>query len=66
MRKQELRADRQRYLCCGRDIGTVFHWCSFPAVLLGFWFREQSPVLLICAIFFLILALLSPQFFPRP
>jgi phosphatidylserine decarboxylase len=33
---------------------------------LGFWFREQSPVLLIGAIFFLVLALLVLNFFRDP
>jgi phosphatidylserine decarboxylase len=33
---------------------------------LGFWFREQSPALLICAIFFLILALFVLNFFRDP
>jgi len=33
---------------------------------LGFWFREQSPVFLVSAIFFLILALLVLNFFRDP
>jgi len=47
------------------------YWYGLPLVLisggtLGFWFREQSPALLICAIFFLILALLVLNFFRDP
>jgi len=33
---------------------------------LGFWFRERSPLFLVCAIFFLILALLVLNFFRDP
>ena len=34
--------------------------------LLGFWLRERSPFLLICAIFFLLLAVLVLNFFRDP
>jgi phosphatidylserine decarboxylase len=47
------------------------YWYGLPLVLisggaLGFWFREQSPVFLVSAIFFLILALLVLNFFRDP
>ncbi|MGD0129568.1 MAG: phosphatidylserine decarboxylase [Terriglobia bacterium] len=47
------------------------YWYGLPLVLisggaLGFWFRESSPALLVCAIFFLILALLVLNFFRDP
>ena len=47
------------------------YWYGLPLVLisggaLGLWLREQSPVLLICAIFFLVLALLVLNFFRDP
>jgi len=47
------------------------YWYGLPLVLisggaLGFGFREQSPVLLICAIVFLVLALLVLNFFRDP
>jgi phosphatidylserine decarboxylase len=47
------------------------YWYGLPLVLIsggafGFWFREQSPALLIGAIFFLILALLVLNFFRDP
>ena len=47
------------------------YWYGLPLVLisggaLGFWFRERSPLLLVCAIFFSILALLILNFFRDP
>jgi phosphatidylserine decarboxylase len=47
------------------------YWYGLPLVLisgglLGFWFRERSPFLLICAIFFLGLAFLILNFFRDP
>ena len=47
------------------------YWYGLPLVLisggaLGFWFREQSPVFLVSALFFLILALLVLNFFRDP
>jgi len=47
------------------------YWYGLPLVLisggaLGFWFREQSQVFLVSAIFFLILALLVLNFFRDP
>ena len=47
------------------------YWYGLPLVLisggaLGFWFRDESPALLVCAIFFLILALFVLNFFRDP
>jgi phosphatidylserine decarboxylase len=47
------------------------YWYGLPLVLisgglLGFWFRERSPFLLVCAIFFLVLAFLALNFFRDP
>ena len=47
------------------------YWYGLPLVLitgglLGFWYREQSPFLLACAIFFLFLAFLILNFFRDP
>jgi phosphatidylserine decarboxylase len=47
------------------------YWYGLPLVLmsggaLGFWFRDESPVFLVCAILFLILALLVLNFFRDP
>jgi phosphatidylserine decarboxylase len=47
------------------------YWYGLPLVLiagglLGFWYREQSPFLLACAIFFVVLAFLIFNFFRDP
>jgi len=47
------------------------YWYGLPLVLisgglLGFWLRERSPFLLICALFFLGLACLTLNFFRDP
>jgi phosphatidylserine decarboxylase len=47
------------------------YWYGLPLVLisgglLGFWLRERSPFLLVCAIFFLVLAFLALNFFRDP
>jgi phosphatidylserine decarboxylase len=47
------------------------YWYGLPLVLisgglLGFWLRERSPFLLVCAIFFLVLAVLVLNFFRDP
>jgi phosphatidylserine decarboxylase len=47
------------------------YWYGLPLVLisgglLGFWLRERSPFLLVCAIFFLVLAGLILNFFRDP
>jgi phosphatidylserine decarboxylase len=47
------------------------YWYGLPLVLiagglLGFWLRERSPFLLVCAIFFLLLAVLALNFFRDP
>ena len=47
------------------------YWYGLPPVLisgglLGFWLRERSPFLLVCAIFFLVLAILLLNFFRDP
>ena len=47
------------------------YWYGLPLVLisggvLGFWFRERSPLLLVCAFFFLVLAFLVLNFFRDP
>ena len=47
------------------------YWYGLPPLLisgglLGFWLREQSPFLLVCAIFFLVLASLMLNFFRDP
>jgi phosphatidylserine decarboxylase len=47
------------------------YWYGLPLVLVsgglfGFWFRERSPFLLVCAIFFLALACLVLNFFRDP
>ena len=66
MRKREgSRADTQRYML------QEGYWYGLPLVLisgglLGFWLRERSPFLLVCAIFFLVLAFLLLNFFRDP
>jgi phosphatidylserine decarboxylase len=47
------------------------YWYGLPLVLisgglLGFWLRERSPFLLVCALFFLVLAFLVLNFFRDP
>jgi phosphatidylserine decarboxylase len=47
------------------------YWYGLPLVLvsgglLGFWLRERSPFLLVCASFFLVLAFLVLNFFRDP
>jgi phosphatidylserine decarboxylase len=47
------------------------YWYGLPLVLisgglLGFWLRERSPFLLVCALFFLVLACLVLNFFRDP
>ena len=47
------------------------YWYGLPLVLisgglLGFWFRERSPSLLVCVFFFLVLAFLVFNFFRDP
>ena len=47
------------------------YWYGLPLVLisgglLGFWLRERSPFLLVCAFFFLVLAFLVLNFFRDP
>jgi phosphatidylserine decarboxylase len=47
------------------------YWYGLPLVLisgglLGFWFRERSPSLLVCVFFFLVLAFLVLNFFRDP
>ena len=56
---------RQRYML------QEGYWYGLPLVLisgglLGFWLRERSPFLLVCAIFFLVLAFLALNFFRDP
>jgi phosphatidylserine decarboxylase len=47
------------------------YWYGLPLVLIsggffGFWLRERSPFFLVCAIFFLVLAFLTLNFFRDP
>jgi phosphatidylserine decarboxylase len=47
------------------------YWYSLPLTLIsggfvGFWLRERSPFLLVCAIFFLVVAVLVLNFFRDP
>jgi phosphatidylserine decarboxylase len=47
------------------------YWYGLPLVLisgglLGFWLRERSPFLLVCTLFFLVLAFLVLNFFRDP